>query len=302
MTIETNRSKGYLFAFLSTLAMSNVYIFSKSALNEISLPQFGFYWFATALVMLVAIMFYRGNSGEFKNITKQQYLKLAFIGVMETIVAGSFFMSINTIDNPAIVSFLGNMKPIFVITFGYFLLNEKYSGIEILGLLATLAGGVILGYKPNMTFQMLYDGGIIFILISMLVGTINMIFVRKNPIKVPSVIMSINRSFYLFMASVIFLFMSGESLSIPQSAMINVTLGSLLGPVLGSIASYAAIKNLEVGRMSLISTSKGIFVLIGAYFVFGKLPENIQLFGGFLTILGVVIITLSKKLKKKPKQ
>ena len=38
-------TKGYFFAFLAVLAMSNVYIFSKAALSEASLPVFGFYWF-----------------------------------------------------------------------------------------------------------------------------------------------------------------------------------------------------------------------------------------------------------------
>ena len=37
--------KGLLLAFVSVIAVSNVYIFSKVALNEVSLPQFGVYWF-----------------------------------------------------------------------------------------------------------------------------------------------------------------------------------------------------------------------------------------------------------------
>ena len=33
--------KGYIAVFIATLAMSNVYVFSKAALQELSLAQFG---------------------------------------------------------------------------------------------------------------------------------------------------------------------------------------------------------------------------------------------------------------------
>ena len=42
-------SKGYFFSFGATLAGALVYIFSKAALKEVSLPQFGVYWFSIAI-------------------------------------------------------------------------------------------------------------------------------------------------------------------------------------------------------------------------------------------------------------
>lgn len=216
---------------------------------------------------------------------------------MDTFSASLFFLTIKTIDNPVIVSFLGNLKPIFVISLGFIILKERFKGVEILGLLVTLAGGIILGYRPNLSFQMLYDGGIIFILGSMIMGSISMIYVRKNPLKVPSIIYTISRSIILFIASTMYLIISGDSIIIPSSAFINISLGSMLGPVLGVLASYTAIKNLEVSRISLVGTAKGVFVLIGAYTVFGKFPSTIQLIGGATTILGVILITLGKKMK-----
>ncbi len=42
--------KGYAFAFIATVAMANVYVFSKAALNELNLFQFGFYWFGLAII------------------------------------------------------------------------------------------------------------------------------------------------------------------------------------------------------------------------------------------------------------
>ncbi|MCK5907469.1 MAG: DMT family transporter [Flavobacteriales bacterium] len=295
--METNRRKGYLFAILSTLAMSNVYIFSKAALKEVSLPQFGFYWFGVALILLITVIIIRKDYKVLKTLDGKAFRVLLTIGVIDIFSTSLFFLTIKTIDNPAIVSFLGNMKPIFVISLGFLILNERFKGIEIVGLVITLIGGLILGYRPNLSFQMLYDGGIIFILGSMILGAGSMIFIRKNPLKVPSIIYATSRSILLMLASLIYLFFSGHDLSIPQSALINISLGSVLGPFLAVMASYTAIRNLEASRVSLIGTAKGVFVLIGAYFAFGEFPTSIQIIGGITTISGVIMITLGKKMK-----
>ena len=286
---------------MSALAMSNVYIFSKAALQELTLPQFGVYWFGIALVLLSIAIIIRKDYKIFKSLTVRDFRVLLTIGFIDIITTTLFFLTIKTIDNPAIVSFLGNMKPIFVIILGFLILKESFKGIEIVGLLITLAGGIILGYRPNLSFQMLYDGGIIFILVSMIIGAFAMIFVRKNPLKVPSIIYATSRSILLFIASIIFLYISGDNIEITQSALINVSLGSALGPFLAVLASYAAIRNMEASRVSLVGTSKGVFVLFGAYFVFDKFPSNIQIIGGAITIIGVILITLGKKFKKKSK-
>jgi len=54
-----NLTKGYLFLFLSMLAISNVYIFSKAAMNKMAFAQFGFYWFLFAIVWNVALFLVR---------------------------------------------------------------------------------------------------------------------------------------------------------------------------------------------------------------------------------------------------
>ncbi len=46
-----DKTKGYFLTLVGVLAMSNVYIFSKAALQELQLPQFGFYWFLTGLFL-----------------------------------------------------------------------------------------------------------------------------------------------------------------------------------------------------------------------------------------------------------
>jgi len=127
--IKINRNKGYLFAIISALAMSNVYIFSKAALKEVTLPQFGFYWFGVALILLSSAIIVRKDYKVFKTMDANAFKTLLIIGVADVFSTSLFFMTIKTIENPAIVSFLGNMKPIFVITLGFLILKETFKGI-----------------------------------------------------------------------------------------------------------------------------------------------------------------------------
>jgi hypothetical protein len=56
--MKSDRFKGYFFAILGTVAFSNEYIFSKAALNQVHLAQFGLYWFLiSTIAMLLYMMF-----------------------------------------------------------------------------------------------------------------------------------------------------------------------------------------------------------------------------------------------------
>ncbi|HSO85336.1 MAG TPA: hypothetical protein VLQ91_02205, partial [Draconibacterium sp.] len=45
---------------------------------------------------------------------------------------------------------------------------------------------------------------------------------------------------------------------------------------------------------SIVQSLKGIFVLVGAFFVFKTLPLPHQLLGGLITVIGVLIMALAQ--------
>jgi hypothetical protein len=48
--IKSAKLKGSILALLATIAFSNVYIFSKLAMKDVSLVSFGILWFGLALL------------------------------------------------------------------------------------------------------------------------------------------------------------------------------------------------------------------------------------------------------------
>jgi drug/metabolite transporter (DMT)-like permease len=165
------RVKGYSFALLATVAVSTVYIFSKAALNEVSLAQFGVYWFSMALLWNGLFAMRSKEHRQFRPIPAKSLKILLFLGVLEIFATGAL-----------------------------------YSAIAI---------------------------------------------------------------------------------------------GSFMGPFITSYSQYSALKYIEASRASFIQSTTALFVLLGAYLFFGKLPAGYQIVGGTFTIIGVLLLIVKDNSNKQ---
>lgn len=288
------RLKGYLFAFLAALALSNVYIFSKAALNELHLAQFGFYWFGLGLLWNLMYTLRAGKIRKIKLLNRRSKIALISIGILEVAATLLFFISINIIENPAIVAFIANMTPFFVTVLGILILHERFNMIEVLGLILTLGGTFVISYQSNSGFSDFLMYGSEYILISGLLYAVATIIAKSNIKSIDPSILSLNRVVYLFGFSVLSLIFQQESLYISRSAFFNIFLGSLLGPFLTAVASYTALKYIEASKATLVRSTRNVFVLVGAYLFFDVFPDGYQLIGAVISITGIVMISFGK--------
>lgn len=295
----TSTSKGYLLALLAVVAVSNVYIFSKAALSEVSLPQFGTYWFAFGLVWILIYTSYRKSFPVFKTLRKKSYLILLYLGIIDVLSTYFFFKAIHTISNPAIVSFIGNISPAFVITLSIFILKEKFNKLEIVGVFLALFGAFIISYKGK-GMDSLFINGAQYILFGSIIGSVNMVIIKRNIKHIPPIVLTISRTSFLLIFSISALLLSQKSIEIPTSALKNIFIGSILGPFLTVIAGYLALQYIPLSKKAIIGSTKGLFVLFGSYLYFGDFPNTTAILGGILTIFGVLLIAFGKmRLKKK---
>jgi drug/metabolite transporter (DMT)-like permease len=286
--------KGLLLALVSVIAVSNVYIFSKVALKEVSLPQFGMYWFAFGLLWILLFTWYKKSFNLFKSLPKQCFLVLMLLGLLEVIGTYFFFKAIYTISNPTIVSFIGNIGPALTITLSFFILKERFNSLEFWGILLAIMGAFIISYKGSSEIENMFIEGAQYVLFSSVINAINVVIVKKKIKKIHPTILTINRSLFLFVFSVIALIILQDAVAIPFSALKNIFIGSLLGPFLTVIAGYFALQYIPVSRKAIIGSTKGLFVLLGSYLYFDVLPSTIALIGGGVTIIGVLLISFGK--------
>jgi len=286
--------KGYLFVFISIIATSNVYLFSKAAFREIDLAQFGFYWFLFGMGWNLLFNTVSGKLRCIQKVNKKGLYLLVIIGLLEIAGTSLFFYSISVMKNPAIVSFIANTGPLFVGILGFIFLHERFRRLEIIGLIVTLLGALIISYKPGSISESIFISGAGYVVLSSLLFAISSILVKKNIKAIDPTVLSMNRSLFIFGFSAIAMFATGSSFYIPQTAFINVLLGSILGPFLTVYAGYTALKYIEASRASVIGSSKGLFVMMGSWLIFGILPLSYQIIGGIISIFGVVLLTVGK--------
>ena len=292
--MKSDRFKGYLFAFLATISFSNVYIFSKAALNEIHLIQFGFYWF---LIAMILNGLWIARSGKMKQIGLLQWGQiriLLLLGILEILTNTSFYLSIHIIPDPAVTSFLGNLYPVILTLGGVVLLRERFTWLESVGILLALAGAFIISYTGGSTLKSMFIPGTLVVLFNAFMATSASLIGKVNIKKLSPELITLNHTVWLFVFSSVLMVLFKKPLTIPSSAMINIALGSFLGPFMGVLMIYYSFKFIEASRSSIVQSLKGIVVLFGSWLYFGTLPLPHQLWGGFLTVIGVLVMTLAQ--------
>ncbi len=287
--------KGYAYALLATVAGSTVYVFSKAALNEVSLFQFGVYWFSMAIVFNLLYTLRSAEHRAFHPISSKSLRVLALMGMVEIVATGSFYAAISVALNPALPSFLRNMEYIFVTLLGIFILRERFRGLEIAGVLLTFAGAFVISYQKDGSLSSYLTGSSGLMLVSTTFYAIRTTLAKKFIVTLTPTILAINRAIFLLTASTVMLLISGGNLGIPLKVVFIIMVGSFLGPFLTSIGQYSALKYIEASRAAIIQSTTAMFVVLGVFIYFGKLPMAYQIAGGVLTVGGVVMLMLGQK-------
>ena len=291
--------RGYAWILLATITGSTVYVFSKAALNEVSLFQFGFWWFSLAIAWNLLYTIRSAESRQLRSIPRSSLKPLLILGLVEMTATAVFYAAIEASANPAIPSFLRNTEYIFITLLGITLLHERFRGAEIAGVFLTLTGAFAVSYQPGGTLASYLTGSSGLMLLCTCIYAIRTTLAKKFIHRITPTQMAINRALFLFTLATILLISFGHSIRIPTRAFLAILVGSFLGPFLTSVSQYSALKYIEASRAALIQSTTALFTVIGVFLWFGKLPMAYQAVGGVITIGGVMLIIVGKRRREK---
>jgi drug/metabolite transporter (DMT)-like permease len=291
--MKSDTIKGYIFAVIATLTFSNVYIFSKAALNEIPLAQFGSLWYAVVAFACFFFALFNNKLGQIGRLTKKQVYILLTLGGLEIATTTLFFLSIHIIPDPSVTSFLGNMFPVMVMLGGIFILHERFGPVEIFGGFLALSGAFVISYSGGTTLSTFFIKGTGIVFFNAAFATTATLVVKTQVKKISPELLNLNRSVWLLLFSITMLFVMDESVVFSIRAINNTVIGALLEFV-AILTVYYSYKFIEASRSSIVQSLKGIFTLIAAWLVFGTLPLTHQLAGGIITVAGVLIMALAQ--------
>lgn len=294
---QSNRS-GYLYAFGAALALSASFIFSKSALNVVSMIQFGFVWFTLGVIWNSAWYIASKQYKQFRVNRKERVRVALGIAVLEGIATGLFYIAIKAMDNPAVVSFIGNIGPVFVVILGITLLKERFGKWQMVGIAVAIIGVFVINFKGQ-AFGGFLEPGAIYVIMASLFFAIATIIGRRYHRFLDPDLMSLARSIMLALVFAVLFIISRESLELEWSVWRDLAIGSLFETLLTIVFAYQALKRIEATSTSLIISSKGVWTLLLAWAFLDVFPTGLQLFGGILTLVGVYLITARLSSRKK---
>lgn len=285
---------GYAFALFGTVAFSSLYVFSKAGLNETSVVQFGLYYFGIGFVLNLFYAFFNRKLNLLRQIPRSTLYLLACLGLIDVVSNFAFFMSVRTIPDPSVTSFLGNLFPVFLVILSFIFLNERFSKLEAFGAFIAVSGAFIVSCAGSFDVEKLLIPGTGWVVLNTFFAALVGVIARKNIAKANPEVFNLNSNGWIFLFFLIYFLGSEESLQISGKAFQNIVLASFFGAFAALLSFFYSYRYIPASRSSIVQSLKGIFVLIIAFVYFGKFPETIQLVGGGISVLGVLLMTMSQ--------
>jgi drug/metabolite transporter (DMT)-like permease len=292
--IKSEEWKGYVFALVGTIAFSSLYVFSKAGLNQVELAQFGLYYFGMGFLLNLFFVLVSGKYRQLPGIPKKVIGLLVILGVIDILSNITFFMAIRAIPDPSITSFLGNLFPVFMTILAVSFLKERFTLIETLGALMAIGGAFIISYSGELDWRKFFIPGTGFVVVNTFLAASVAIIVKKNVQKASPEVFNLNSNGWIFLFFLGYFLWSGQSVVIPVKAFQNIALGAFFGSFVGLLSFFYSYRYITASRSSIIQSLKGIFVLTIAYFYLDKFPLAVQLWGGGITVAGVLVMTMAQ--------
>jgi drug/metabolite transporter (DMT)-like permease len=288
--VKSNQSRGYIYALGASVALASSFVFSKSVLNHLTMVQFGLYWFTLGVVWNGFWFVIHGDYRQLAESAGSKTVVALLVAVLEGAATGLFYLAIKAMENPAVVSFIGNIGPVFVTLMGIIFLRERFQRTQMAGIVITIIGLFIINYREGGFAGFLDPGSRYVISASFLFALATIAGRRFHKHLVPGY-MSLIRSFLLAMAMVFLFLRTGDWPEMSVQIWRDLSIGSLLETLIVIVLAYQALKLIEATKTSLIISTKGVWTLLLAWIFLGVFPTGFQLAGGLITLLGVGLIT-----------
>jgi drug/metabolite transporter (DMT)-like permease len=219
--VQKETFKGYFYTILATIAFSNVYVFSKAALNEISLPLFLFLMCSMGFAINLVVLAFKGGFSKLLAVPKAMWWIFPTLGLIEIFAVFMFYASVNAISEPAVTGFLGNLFPLFTTMLGILFLKERFSPIETVGVFVVFAGALLTSYSGNVTLKDFFIPGVGLVVMNCLGAATATVIVRAKVKNLTPEILSFNRTFWLLIFFSGWVFLSKTPIVFSNQALTN---------------------------------------------------------------------------------
>jgi len=282
-----NEQKGVLLSILSSVFLGLNVIFGKLLSDVVNAETTLVLWFMFASILYITYFVFSGKRKSFETIIKN-WRQIIKIGILSTFGSLLWIYGI-MYAGPNNVSFIFQFNIIFATLLGVIFLKERFKKIEIFGILLAIIGVFVLTYNNSETSLI----AISFILTSAFFYSISN-FLSKNYVKkINPVTLSGGRAIFIFLLISIYALVSGKfQLSISPVAFEYALLAAISGAFLGFTLFYKALEKIKMTKCIVLRTVEPFLTIIFSFLILSIIPTVNQLLGGFLIIIGIIILSL----------
>jgi len=200
------------------------------------------------------------------------------------------YLAVTFID-AGTASMLSKVSTVFGVGLGLFWLREKFTPLQLAGTAVAIVGTFVIAYQSEAQLRW----GALIILIASFSYSCHFAVVKRYGNKMDFV----NFLFYrmLFTAIILFIGSAGRGmLGWPTVAgWLAILVVGTVDVALSRAFYYAALRRLDMSLLSVITTVGPVLTVGWALLFFDTLPTGQQLAGGVLVLIGVLIVTLKKR-------
>ncbi len=279
--------KGYLFLVSTAFFTALSYVFAKLLQRDLNPETITFFWFFGAFFFaMFVVAFIPSQRAELKNLGS--YKKIFILSSLVTSVGVALWIiSIKTIGLP-LTSFLMKTQTLFSLFLGMAFLGERLNRGEVLGVIITIIGGVVVAYQRDFGLLLgtatavlsAFFYSFLAFLVKRIAQDLNMLTVAN--------LRALGVSIVMFT----YLMVSGRFMMPEFIDVIYMALGGLSGAYIAKASQFQSIKLLDVSRSTAVMPMESIFVVAFSYIFFDSLPSPVKLLGGAIILTGVVFLII----------
>jgi drug/metabolite transporter (DMT)-like permease len=293
----------YVLLLFTTLFYSGNLLVGKPVSNEIPPLTLTFFRFILAFIVVLPL-----GVKEWKNnrdLWKKEWKALLALSLTGLVLFNTLvYLSLNytTSVNAAIVE---SSTPIFALLLGFIFFKERFSRIQLFGVVLSLIGvfSVITKGSIEVILNLSFNPGDLTMLLAMIVWAIYSIFVKQHNSKFPiygGLLVMIVLSFIFLIPMAAFEYEEVTSITWSPSIIIGLLYLGIFPSVIALIAWNTAVNKIGPSQASIFLNFIPVFTMIGAVLFLGEAIKVLQILGALMVISGVMI-TSSKRAKiEKP--
>jgi len=279
--------RGYIFLVGTAFFTALSYVFGKAVNKDLNPETVIFFWFFGAFFFSIfAVMLIPSQRTELRYL--RNYVTIFVLSSIVTAIGAALWIfSLRTIG-PPLTSFLMKSQTLFSLLLGIMFLGERLNKGETIGIMLTIAGGVIVAYQEEGYLIL----GTFMALLSAFFYSLLSFLVKKFAQDLNMLTVANLRALGVAIVVFVYLIITERFQAPGLRDLVFMAFGGLTGAYIAKASQFQSIKLLDVSHSTAVMPLESLFVVLFSYFIFQDLPSVIKLIGGAGIVIGVVFLVI----------